>query len=95
MMYRLPVFVGEAMKIISKFAAPAALALLATSAAHAWRVEKRDDRNLWVRCDDNSQARVTWSGSYWTVVSAGKDGKTGGEFRTDSSAAYAGCGEEP
>jgi hypothetical protein len=62
--------------------------------AHAWSVQ--EDHGSWalIRCDDGSNSKVEQSNGVWTVVSAGNNGKAGGQFAIIGQAALWGCGPE-
>jgi hypothetical protein len=70
-----------------------ALITCASMAAHAWTIQEDRGNTVLIKCADGSNSTVGKSGDGWTVISAGKNGKTGGQFAIVGQAAVAGCGE--
>ncbi len=64
--------------------------LLVSGTAYAWSTDGHGN----IRCGDGSNATVAqMQDGYWTAVSAGKKGKTGGRFAIEGQAALYACGE--
>jgi len=66
---------------------------LASIAAHAWSIKEDRGNTVLIRCSDGSDATVGKSGGGWTVLAAGAQGKTGGQFAIVGQAALKACGE--
>jgi hypothetical protein len=79
--------------IIGIFFAVAAIAALSTTPAYAWTVKHDNGTTMLIACDDGSQSTIGKSGDGWTVLSAGRNGRSGGQFAIYGQAALAGCGE--
>jgi hypothetical protein len=65
----------------------------ASMTAQAWKIQEDHGGTKLLRCADSSNATVTYADGYWTVVSAGEHGATGGRFSDVGPAALKGCGE--
>ena len=67
---------------------------LASISAYAWSVKEDHGSTVLIGCSDGSNSTVAKNDDgTWTVSSAGKNGKTGGNFPMVGKAAQAGCGE--
>jgi hypothetical protein len=76
------------------FVGMAAFVGLAVSiGAYAWNIQEDRGNTVLIRCGDGSNSTVAQSDGYWTVISAGKNGTTGGKFAIVGQAALKGCGE--
>jgi hypothetical protein len=70
-----------------------AVGSLASLAVYAWNIQEDRGNTVLIRCGDGSNSTVAQSDGYWTVISAGKKGTTGGRFAIVGQAALKGCGE--
>ena len=75
---------------IAVAAIAAGLGIMSSGAALAWSTDGHGN----IRCGDGSSATVAQgTDGKWTVIKAGKNGKTGGSFAIEGQAARYACGE--
>jgi hypothetical protein len=78
---------------VAIFSTAMAVSMQASTAAYAWNIQ--EDHGTWdlIRCADGSNSTVGQTDGGWTVLTAGNNGKTGGQFAIAGQAALYGCGE--
>jgi hypothetical protein len=79
-------------KLLVAFSAGALSAVALT--AHAWSLQKEENGQTFIRCNDSSNAVVAQNGNgRWFVVSPGRRGTSQGTYNIVGQAALAACGE--
>jgi len=71
-----------------------AVGSFASVTAYAWKIQEDHGSTVLILCADSSTSTVAFSEPYWTVISAGEHGATGGRFAIVGQAALKGCGEQ-